>query len=522
MLWLPFKAHNPKVTGSSPVLATKYKVLYINGLMLSNRFFMLNFKALIQTEYTNAYESAYDLTLKKEFSTPNIYTANNDTSKRWYVYFSFRDPHTGKLKRQTAIYGNANTFKTKEERLAVLITYQKVLHNLLKQGYNPYKDNTSRYHELNNNQPTQQPEQPRSQPEQPILKPTLQPEQPTLQPEQPTLQPEQPSLQPEQPVLKPTLQPEQPTLKPKQPKNDLYGLKINDAFEFDLGLKTRTLRVSSLRSYKSHINRFNSWINKEYKELKYISEIEKKHVVEFLNHLLKTTSLRNRNNYRASLSSCYTTLEDNEIVSSNFIKNIKVHKTQATRNKTYTKIQKDNIFEYLESQDPLLLLFIKFVSYNFLRPIEVCRLKIGDLDIENNTLTFKAKNSPQKTKIIPQVLLDELPNLSKYNAQDNLFTPNGIGGVWNIDADSKRDYFSKRFKKVVKDHFNLGAEYGMYSFRHTYITKLYRALVKESSPFAAKSKLMTITGHTSMAALEKYLRDIDAELPEDYSDLIQD
>jgi integrase len=476
--------------------------------MLSNRFFMLNFKALIQTEYTNAYESAYDLTLKKEFSTPKIYTANNDISKRWYVYFSYRNPHTGKLKRQTAIYGNANTFKTKEERLAVLITYQKVLNKLLKQGYNPYKDNTSRYRELNNNQQTQQP------------KPT------TLQPEQPTLQPVEQPIKPEnslQTTLQPTQQPEQPTLQPTlQPTNQLNSVKLKDAFEFDLSLKSRTLRVSSLRSYKSHINRFNAWINKEYKELKLISDIQKKHVVEFLNHLVKTTSLRNRNNYRASLSSFYTTLEDNEMVSYNFIKNIKVQKTQATRNKTYTKIQKDTIFDYLETNDTLLLLFIKFVSYNFLRPIEVCRLKVGDLDLKNNTLTFKAKNAPQKTKIIPQFLLNDLPDLSKYNLQDDLFTPNGIGGQWNLDADSKRDYFSKRFKKVVKDHFNLGAEYGMYSFRHTYITKLYRALVKESSPFAAKSKLMTITGHTSMSALEKYLRDIDAELPEDYSNLIQD
>ena len=465
---------------------------------------MLNFKALILTEYKNAYDCAYDLNVKKEFSTPKIYTANNDISKRWYVYFSYRNPQTGKLKRQTAIYGNANTFKTKEERLAVLSTYQKVLNNLLKQGYNPYQDNTSRYHELKNNQPTQQPKPTTLQPVKPIVQPPQQPVQPTLQPKQTTLQPQKPTLQ------------------PLQPSDELKSIKINEAFNFDLSLKTRTLRVSSLRSYKSHINRFNAWINKEYKELKYISEIQKKHVVDFLNHLLKTTSLRNRNNYRASLSSCYTTLEDNEIVSSNFIKHIKVHKTQATRNKTYTKIQKDTIFEYLETNDSLLLLFIKFVSYNFLRPIEVCRLKVGDLDLKNNTLTFKAKNAPQKTKIIPQVLLNDLPNLSEYNTQDDLFTPNGIGGQWNLDSDSKRDYFSKRFKKVVKDHFNLGTEYGMYSFRHTYITKLYRALVNESSPFAAKSKLMTITGHTSMAALEKYLRDIDAELPEDYSNLIQD
>jgi hypothetical protein len=43
---------------------------------------------------------------------------------------------------------------------------------------------------------------------------------------------------------------------------------------------------------------------------------------------------------------------------------------------------------------------------------------------------------------------------------------------------------------------------------------------KTLTPFETKSRLMLITVHNTMMALEKYLRDIDAELPEDYSDLI--
>jgi integrase len=102
-----------------------------------------------------------------------------------------------------------------------------------------------------------------------------------------------------------------------------------------------------------------------------------------------------------------------------------------------------------------------------------------------------------------------------------LFTPEQIGGLWEAELGNRRDYFTKRFKRVVKDHFGLGTDYGLYSFRHTYITKLYRALMKGSSPFEAKSKLMLITGHSSMTALEKYLRDIDAELPADYSEMLE-
>ena len=108
-----------------------------------------------------------------------------------------------------------------------------------------------------------------------------------------------------------------------------------------------------------------------------------------------------------------------------------------------------------------------------MRPIEVNRLKVGDINLNNNTIQFKAKNSPLKTKIIPELLVSDLPDLSKLKKDSLLFTPEKIGGQWDAEVDNRRDYFSKRFKKVVKDHFNLGTDYGLYSFRHTYITKLY-------------------------------------------------
>ena len=67
----------------------------------------------------------------------------------------------------------------------------------------------------------------------------------------------------------------------------------------------------------------------------------------------------------------------------------------------------------------------------------------------------------------------------------------------------------------------MGKDYGLYSFRHTFITKLYREIRKSKSQYEAKSDLMLITGHSTMKALEQYLRDIDAELPDDYSHLLK-
>ena len=90
-------------------------------------------------------ESAYDLPMKKNYSSPKLYTANGDLKKRWYVYFSYRNPKTGRLKRITPFYGDANKYKTKEDRLFVLSVYRKKILELLKKGYNPFEDNTELY-----------------------------------------------------------------------------------------------------------------------------------------------------------------------------------------------------------------------------------------------------------------------------------------------------------------------------------------------------------------------------------------
>jgi integrase len=245
--------------------------------------------------------------------------------------------------------------------------------------------------------------------------------------------------------------------------------------------------------------------------------VDKKVVSSFLNYVQLKNSPRNRNNYRTCFSSLFQVLEDNEIINKNFIKSIKILKTNPERNKTYSEKQHLEIFKYLETQDPLLLLFIKFVSYNFLRPIEVCRLRVKDINLDANTLQFRAKNKVLKTKLIPIKLVEELPDLSNMDGELLLFTPNAIGGTWETALANRRGYFTNRFNMVVKKHYGLDSKYGLYSFRHTFITKLYRSLVSDSSPHAAKSSLMQITGHSTMSALEKYLRDIDAELPEDYS-----
>jgi len=417
----------------------------------------------ITVHLLNEYGNEYDLTAKKKFSEPKIYDANGDLSQRWYLYFSFRNPQTGLLEKQNPIYGNANTFKTKQERYQILNTYRKSLRKLLLDGFSPYEDNNDK-------------------------------------------------LEAE---IKPTEE-----IKTEIAKDDML---ITTAFAKAVKIKESVLSKTSFPSFNSNVKRFEKWLLASrfasHLASALVTDITKKDVIEYLNEVLENTSPRTRNNTRIDLGSLFQTLEDNEIIPENFIKKINVLKSTPERNKTYSTTLQNDIYKYMEENDKILLLFVKFISYNYLRPIEVCRLQVGDLDLVDRKLYIKAKNSPVKTKIIPEILINDLPDLSKMNKNHSLFTPFAIGHEWLTSETDKRDYFSKRFKKV-KDHFGLGKEYGLYSFRHTFITKLYNEFAKSMTPNEAKSKLMLITGHNTMDALEKYLRDIDAVLPEDYSSFL--
>ena len=310
-----------------------------------------------------------------------------------------------------------------------------------------------------------------------------------------------------------------PTAYQKDAYSENKEINIKDAIELAINNAKAVMKESSFKDYSYRLKRFEKWLN-EKQVYGNITNITKKTVTNFLNETLETTSAKNRNNLRANLSIFFSFLEENEYIPENFVKKIKVINAKPERNKTYTPNQAQTIFETLQKQDKELHLFIKFISYNFLRPLEVCRLKVKDIDIKNASLTIQTKNKTLKTQIIPKILLQDLYFLENKKPDNFLFTPFGFAQEWNVSEVGRRDYWTKRFSKIKKQ-LGLGKDYTMYSFRHTYITHLYRELRKSYTPFETKSNIMLITGHSTMTALEKYLRDIDAELPEDYSHLLE-
>ncbi|MFX0557164.1 tyrosine-type recombinase/integrase [Maribacter sp. CXY002] len=407
-----------------------------------------------------AYATAYSHGLKKKFTEPKIYHGGEDfdLSKRWYVYYSFEHPTKKDAKGNPVLKRQTSiTLKVNQRYKA---KKERLFHlQLIRDALNQMlKDGYSPYIE--------------------------------------------------------------------KVDGKIMTYTAESALDFAFDLKKSLLSETSIRDYRSRLGRFKGYLKEHGLLQRNILDIDKKVVNGHLNEIQKTSSARNRNNTKVVLGALFSVLEDNEIIPRNFIHNIKKLKTNPKRNKTYSLDIVDGLYEFLKVNDRQLLFFIKMVSYNFLRPIEVCRLKVGDINIAQKELQVRAKNKLVKTKIIPDQILDELKKLELSNADHFLVSPEGVG-PWDTTETNRRNYFSKRFKKAkiqynlfLKENgktFQLGKDHTVYSFRHTFITKLYRELRKDYSNTETYDKLMLITGHSTLDALTAYLRDIDAELPEDYS-----
>tara|TARA_R110000868_G_scaffold29420_8_gene109462 strand:+ start:2231 stop:3508 length:1278 start_codon:yes stop_codon:yes gene_type:complete len=313
------------------------------------------------------------------------------------------------------------------------------------------------------------------------------------------------------------------TYKEPEPLETDTVLSAEKAILNALSIKKQVVGMSTYLDYKSHANAFIRFLKQNKKNTHDIKIIDRVDVSMFLDTVLRKTSPRNRNNVRASLSSIFSELRDKFIIDRNFVDtDIKKLKTKSKTDRRFTLDQMRTISDHLKKNDPHLLLYIKIVAYNFLRPIEVNRLTVSSIDLETQTMYFDQKTKTGKTKHIPNLYIEDFKKLLSGNPPSHfhLFTPDNAPALWTTADRDKRNYFSRRFKKL-KDLLGLGPEYGLYSFRHTYITNTYLVLKSNGlTHIESIQYLMRITGHTSESGIKKYIHENDADRPADWSNLL--
>lgn len=133
---------------------------------------------------------------------------------------------------------------------------------------------------------------------------------------------------------------------------------------------------------------------------------------------------------------------------------------------TFEEISK--VFEFLRMQNMHgFIRFLAFIYYAWARPVEICRLQVQDVDLENNLIFFRTgetKNDKSATvQIVPELRAYILEmQLHLYPAENYLFNSKTYEPGGTI---STVKYAGKLWARMI--HQRLGIHKAMYALKHT-------------------------------------------------------
>tara|TARA_B100000678_G_scaffold264136_1_gene247463 strand:- start:32114 stop:33403 length:1290 start_codon:yes stop_codon:yes gene_type:complete len=314
-------------------------------------------------------------------------------------------------------------------------------------------------------------------------------------------------------------------------KSNRSNYTLREGVNYALQLKTGNAKESTAKDYEFRTKVFSEWADKNGKSGLPLQKFGIDDFYQFMDYLEldyknKKTGKRLSNtsidNTKRVISALFSELKKKRLITNNFIKDIPKLKAEPLKNRPFSHSQIVKIKQYLEKEDPYLIPFIAFLMYPLLRPIEVTRLRVKDLNTEDWILGVETKTEAFSYRKIIKKLQPVVEKMNIENCPGSyyLFTLHDRPGEWETKKEaSKVTHFSNRFKKV-KAALGFGEEYGLYSFRHTSIGDLYNEFQKKGlSEQEIIFKLMPITRHKSEGGLRNYLRNIKIALPADHSDI---
>ncbi len=385
---------------------------------------------------------------KKMIIMPQLNNCGGDLNKKWFVFYSFLDTNTGKLKRFRC-YKTLHQKKTVEERSAQANKLILDLTRRLKAKWNPftggkqvvYTDNLQ-YHsveQIRGNQST--------------------------------------SL-----------------------KNFNYFASI---------FVSRVITGYQEKTIKTYISRFrifNTYLEECGIASNHISEISNKVVIDFFVFLIteKKHARRTTSKYKQLLHNLFDWIVREGEIDRNPIINLpKNNRVTDCQPRAITRTDLEILKPELQ-KDPQLWLASLFVYYCFLRPRKELRfMRVKDIDFVEGRVYIPAKNvkiGKDKLPVIPDEFLRLLRTefkIQDYNKEFFVFGKYGEPGIEHVSENN----ISRRFNKI-RDKLNFPKEYKFYSFKHTGNAALKRIGV---SMQARQSQ----NGHQSEKSTEIYSNNIE-------------
>jgi integrase len=256
-------------------------------------------------------------------------------------------------------------------------------------------------------------------------------------------------------------------------------------------------------TYQSKLRIFVLWLEREKYIDNDITSFNNKLIGLFFHYLIDTRKLSRISirKYSELLTNVFEFFKKEKVIILNPV--FDIPECNRINDKAPRPIQRADIdtFKKEIQKDPELWLAVMFEFYCGMRPgYEIREMKIKDIDLIAGTVRVdraRAKNRIERIVTMPQQLIDQLRNFYKlhtYNRELYVFGRGGHPGTSHISKNKLAYKFNK-----IRERLNMPYEYKFYSWKHT------GAVEADQADIPMKDISLHL-GHSSLKATDFYFR----------------
>jgi integrase len=374
-----------------------------------------------------------------------IYDAGNDISKKWFVYFSYRDPRTGKMKRFREFKGIQKQ-STPAKRYEAAEKLKNEINEKLRVGWNPFIESNAIYEDdLTYHFAARMYGKMRA------------------------------------------------------------GNKSFNYFSSEFLKTVSGLDHNTIVTYKSKLRIFNQYLTKRGLETNDITSIDNQVITDFFYFIINERKLSGNSTgkYKILLNSVFDLAVEKKSLISNPVHHVPIN--TRVNDCTPRPIHENDIAIWREAlvKQPQLWLAVQFEYYCYLRPGQEIRLmRIGWIDFGNGQILIPktiAKTKTDKMITIPSQFLQMLKieyHLHSYPRNHYVFGKNDLPGQEHLGKNNLKNRFV-----VLRKKLEMPDQYKLYSFKHTGNVRARKSGIPIEERQAQN-------GHSSQRTTEVYTKNI--------------
>lgn len=191
-------------------------------------------------------------------------------------------------------------------------------------------------------------------------------------------------------------------------------------------LQRGQMKKSTYASYTSYLHVFKEYVSKRPFKVVYAYQFNKGLVSDFLDYMYfdKEVSARTRNNYQLWLSSFSEWMMQKDFIEENPVKGIKRLKNEPKQRVMLDEKQLLQMREYLGKENPFFYLACMLEYYTFIRPNELCFIRIKDINVKKQYITLSGsftKNGKDARVGLNDAVIKKMIELDIFSYESEMF-----------------------------------------------------------------------------------------------------